>query len=125
MLGCMQVVVNGETQCFRQIVTVSNSDGRVIACDKPHLPMVYYLLPDQHTSFRLMFGGYVLINEPLLTLMLIVCFHLYIQIRSSDTSTAESGSEVEEMGSPKVNKSYVQPRLTPVCEEVSSVLAMS
>lgn len=40
-------------------------------------------------------------------------------MRSSDTSTAESGSEVEEMASPKVNKSYLQPRLTPVCEEVS------
>ena len=106
----MQVVVNGEAQCFRQIVTVSNSDGRVIACDKPRLPMVC-LEP------------YVLINEPLVMLTLIVCFHLCNQIRSSDTSTAESGSEVEEMGSPKVNKSYVQPRLTPVCEEVSSFVA--
>lgn len=44
---------------------------------------------------------------------------LGIQVRSSDTSTAESGSEVEEMASPKVNKSSVQPRLTPVCEEAS------
>ncbi|PON93396.1 Cellular retinaldehyde binding/alpha-tocopherol transport [Trema orientale] len=71
-----QVVLSGEAQCFRQIA-VSNSEGRVISCDKPQVPM----------------------------------------IRSSDTSTAESGSEVEEMSSPKVNKSYLQPRLTPVCEE--------
>ncbi|XP_024030279.1 phosphatidylinositol/phosphatidylcholine transfer protein SFH6 [Morus notabilis] len=77
----LKVVLSGEAQCFRQIVTVSNSDGRVIACDKPRLPMV----------------------------------------RSSDTSTAESGSEVEEMASPKVNKSSVQPRLTPVCEEARGV----
>lgn len=76
----LQVVLSGEAQCYRQIVTVSNSEGRVI-CDKPRLPMV----------------------------------------RSSDTSTAESGSEVEEMASPKVNKSYVQPRLTPVCEEARGV----
>lgn len=44
---------------------------------------------------------------------------LLIQVRSSDTSTAESGSEVEEMASPKSSRSFLQPRLTPVCEEVS------
>lgn len=41
-------------------------------------------------------------------------------MRSSDTSTAESGSEVEEIGSPKVTKSLSLPTLTPVTEEVSS-----
>lgn len=46
-------------------------------------------------------------------------FTLSIQMRSSDTSTAESGSEVEEIGSPKATRSYSQPKLTPVCEEVS------
>lgn len=46
-------------------------------------------------------------------------FILLIQIRSSDTSTAESGSEVEEIASPKATRSYIQPKLTPVCEEVS------
>lgn len=46
-------------------------------------------------------------------------FVFLIQIRSSDTSTAESGSEVEEMASPKTTRSYLQPKLTPVCEEVS------
>lgn len=44
---------------------------------------------------------------------------MLIQIRSSDTSTAESGSEVEEMASPKATRSYLQPKLTPVSEEVS------
>lgn len=44
---------------------------------------------------------------------------LLIQIRYSDTSTADSGSEVEEITSPKANRSYLQPRLTPVREEVS------
>ncbi|XP_050124612.1 phosphatidylinositol/phosphatidylcholine transfer protein SFH8-like [Malus sylvestris] len=77
----LKMVLNGETQCFRQIVTVSNSEGGIIAFDKPHNPM----------------------------------------IRSSDTSTAESGSEVEEMGSPKATRNYLQPKLTPVCEEARVV----
>lgn len=47
---------------------------------------------------------------------------MLIQIRSSDTSTAESGSEVEEMASPKATRSYLQPKLTPVSEEVSVFL---
>ncbi|XP_062099279.1 phosphatidylinositol/phosphatidylcholine transfer protein SFH6-like isoform X2 [Humulus lupulus] len=73
----LKVVISGEAQCFRQIVTVSNSEGRVVSCDKSRISM----------------------------------------IRSSDTSAAESGSEVEEMASPKLNKNYLQPKLTPVCEE--------
>ncbi|KAM6561699.1 hypothetical protein CsatA_030938 [Cannabis sativa] len=73
----LKVVLSGEAQCFRQIVTVSNSEGRLVSCDKSRISM----------------------------------------IRSSDTSAAESGSEVEEMASPKLNKSYLQPKLTPVCEE--------
>lgn len=44
---------------------------------------------------------------------------LLIQIRYSDTSTADSGSEVEEITSPKATRIYLQPRLTPVREEVS------
>ena len=51
--------------------------------------------------------------------MLMLAPLLFIQIRSSDTSTAESGSEIEEMASPRVNKSYSLPKLTPVSEEVS------
>ena len=50
-VGCMaymkcfiasQMVLNGEAQCFRQIVTVSNSDGRVIACEKPRMVGLLY-----------------------------------------------------------------------------------
>ncbi|XP_015866084.1 phosphatidylinositol/phosphatidylcholine transfer protein SFH8-like isoform X1 [Ziziphus jujuba] len=77
----LKMILSGEAQCSRQIVTVSTSEGRVIACDKPRFPMV----------------------------------------RSSDTSTAESGSEVEEMASPKSSLSYLRPRLTPVCEETRGV----
>ncbi|XP_050366521.1 phosphatidylinositol/phosphatidylcholine transfer protein SFH8-like [Argentina anserina] len=73
----LKMVLSGEAQCFRQIVTVSNGDGRIIASDKPR----------------------------------------FVNMRSSDTSTAESGSEVEEMASPKATRSYLQPKLTPVCEE--------
>ena len=49
----------------------------------------------------------------------VVFIMLLIQIRYSDTSTADSGSEVEEITSPKANRGYLQPRLTPVHEEVS------
>jgi hypothetical protein len=42
-----------------------------------------------------------------------------VQIRSSDTSTGESGSEVEDITSPKASGNYTNPRLTPVHEEVS------
>ncbi|KAI6695631.1 hypothetical protein NL676_023341 [Syzygium grande] len=72
-----KMVLKGEAQCSRQIVTVSSCDGRIVACHKPTRPM----------------------------------------IKTSDTSTTESGSEVEEMVSPKATRSYVLPTLTPVCEE--------
>lgn len=39
-------------------------------------------------------------------------------MKGSDTSTAESGSEAEDISSPKATKSYSQLRLTPVREEV-------
>lgn len=41
------------------------------------------------------------------------------QIRSSDTSTGESGSEVEDITSPKASGNCTNPILTPVREEVS------
>ncbi|XP_054817518.1 phosphatidylinositol/phosphatidylcholine transfer protein SFH8-like [Prosopis cineraria] len=73
----LKMILNGEVQNSRQIVTVSNDEGRVIECDKTCYPM----------------------------------------IRSSDTSTAESGSEVEDITSPKASGNYINPRLTPVREE--------
>ncbi|CAA7408570.1 unnamed protein product [Spirodela intermedia] len=36
----LKMILNGEAQCGRQIVTVSNSDGKVIAYAKPHYPMI-------------------------------------------------------------------------------------
>ncbi|KAI4316846.1 hypothetical protein L6164_024786 [Bauhinia variegata] len=41
----------------------------------------------------------------------------YATIKSSDTSTAESGSEAEDIASPKASGNYTNPRLTPVHEE--------
>ncbi|XVF36065.1 hypothetical protein REPUB_Repub19eG0026200 [Reevesia pubescens] len=62
----LKMIANGEALFSRQIVTVSNSEGR---------------------------------------------------IKSSDTSAAESGSEVEEIASPKTTRSYLHPILAPVSEE--------
>lgn len=44
------------------------------------------------------------------------------QVKSGDTSAAESGSEVEDIASPKPTGSYLLPKLTPVCEEVSACI---
>ncbi|XP_061969470.1 phosphatidylinositol/phosphatidylcholine transfer protein SFH8-like isoform X2 [Populus nigra] len=73
----LKMVLTGEAQYSRQIVTISNSGGRVIAYDKPFNQM----------------------------------------IKTSDTSNAESGSEVEDVGSPKPTGSYLLPSLVPVSEE--------
>ncbi|KAJ4701985.1 Phosphatidylinositol/phosphatidylcholine transfer protein [Melia azedarach] len=73
----LKMVLSGEALCSRQIVTILNGDGRVIARDKP-------------------------------------CFSM---VKSGDTSAAESGSEVEDIASPKPTGSYLLPKLTPVCEE--------
>ncbi|CAI9286733.1 unnamed protein product [Lactuca saligna] len=42
-------------------------------------------------------------------------------LRSSDTSTAESGSEAEDIASPKAMRSYSHLRLTPVREEAKTI----
>ncbi|KAJ4963822.1 hypothetical protein NE237_023761 [Protea cynaroides] len=73
----LKMVLSGEAGCARQIVTVSNSQGKIIAYAKPQYPM----------------------------------------IKSGDTSTAESGSEAEDITSPKAMRSFSHLLLTPVREE--------
>ncbi|KAG1347051.1 putative Bifunctional nuclease 2 [Cocos nucifera] len=76
------MVVSGEAQCARQIVTVSNSEGKIIAYAKPQYPT----------------------------------------IKGGDTSTAESGSEAEDIASPKAPTNYgSNPQLTTVLEEGKTV----
>ncbi|KAK7310921.1 hypothetical protein RJT34_08720 [Clitoria ternatea] len=72
-----KMVLNGEVQCSKQIVTAMDDEGRVIECDKASYPMT----------------------------------------RGSDTSNGESGSEVEDIASPKANGNCINPILTPVYEE--------
>ncbi|XP_008784937.1 phosphatidylinositol/phosphatidylcholine transfer protein SFH8-like [Phoenix dactylifera] len=82
----LKMVLSGEAQCARQIVTVSNGEGKIIAYAKPRYPV----------------------------------------IKGSDTSTAESGSEAEDITSPKASRSYIShPLLTPVREEGKMVKAAS
>ncbi|XP_022762141.1 phosphatidylinositol/phosphatidylcholine transfer protein SFH8-like [Durio zibethinus] len=73
----LKMIANREALFSRQIVTVSNGEGSVIAYDKPCYPV----------------------------------------IKSSDTSAAESGSEAEEIASPKATRSNLHPILAPVSEE--------
>ncbi|KAG8058051.1 hypothetical protein GUJ93_ZPchr0002g26094 [Zizania palustris] len=82
----LKIVLSGEAQCARQIVTVSNGEEKIISYGKPK----------HHT------------------------------VRWSDTSTAESGSEADDVSSPKALGNYVShPKLTPVREEVKMVRATS
>ncbi|MCL7043627.1 hypothetical protein MKW94_010108 [Papaver nudicaule] len=73
----LKMVLNGEARYSRQIVTVSNSDGKIVAYAKPDYP----------------------------------------GMKGGDTSTAESGSEAEDIISPKSSRNYAHLRLTPVREE--------
>ncbi|KAJ8460453.1 hypothetical protein OPV22_033379 [Ensete ventricosum] len=80
----LKMILNGEAQCARQIVTVSNSEGKIIAYAKPRYPA----------------------------------------IKGSDTSTAESGSEAEDIGYSRRPINYIHnPQLTPVHEEVKNMQA--
>lgn len=104
----LQMVLNGEPRRARQVVKVLNSEGKVIAYAKPRYPMVRFSL-----SSSLILTHVYLVLPNFSTLL---CFMK--QFKGSDTSTAESGSEAEDIASPKTLKCYSHLRLTPVREEV-------
>lgn len=109
------MVLNGDARRARQVVKVLNSEGKVVAYAKPQYPMV------------ILFESPVLIDRSIFQFLsdltknchIFVFCHFLKQLRGSDTSTAESGSEAEDITSPKAIKSYSNLRLTPVREEVS------
>nr|CAD1822716.1 unnamed protein product [Ananas comosus var. bracteatus] len=79
----LKMVLCGEAQYGRQIVTVSNGEGKIIAYAKPQ----------------------------------------YTGKKGSDTSTAESGSDAEDISSPKALRTYIShPQLTPVREEQAKMV---
>lgn len=107
----IQMVENGEARYSRQIVTVSNGDGKIIAYAKP---------PYTAVRASTLLDPFLLIQFYLSKHIQVCLFRLLIQVKLSDTSTAESGSEAEDMTSPKPRRSYMShPQLTPVHEEVS------
>ncbi|KAI0513351.1 hypothetical protein KFK09_009368 [Dendrobium nobile] len=78
----VKMVLSGEAQYTRQIVTVSKGEGNIIAYAKPKYPFV----------------------------------------KGSDTSTAESGSEAEDITSPKAVKSYASYQCLTLVREESKVV---
>lgn len=50
---------------------------------------------------------------------------LLVQMKVGDTSTAESGSELDEMASPRTIMNNHVPKLTPVSENVSDFIYKS
>ncbi|KAJ6803197.1 phosphatidylinositol/phosphatidylcholine transfer protein SFH8-like [Iris pallida] len=77
-----QMVLSGEARCARKVVTVSNSEGKIIAYAKPQYPT----------------------------------------LKSGDVSTAESGSEAENITSPNTIRNYIaHSQLTPVTEETKVI----
>ncbi|GKU89976.1 hypothetical protein SLEP1_g4042 [Rubroshorea leprosula] len=91
----LKMVLSGEALYSRQIVTVSNGECKIISYDKPCYPLS---------------DGSVVLNT-------LSGFLLPTQIKGVDASTAESGSDVEEMASPKPLRSYSHPALASVSEE--------
>lgn len=104
------MVLNGEARRARQVVKILSSDGKVVYA-KPHYPMVWLL------SFQ--FLGRICFSVCLIYLAISNVPLFLCQLRGSDTSTAESGSEAEDIASPKATRTYSHLRLTPVREEVA------
>ncbi|KAK4491408.1 hypothetical protein RD792_002153, partial [Penstemon davidsonii] len=107
----LKMVLNGEARCARQVVKILSSDGKVVYA-KPHYPRVW-LLCLCYIFWNIILFSYLSWD--------ILCFRLLQQLKGSDTSTAESGSEAEDIASPKAIRSYSHLRLTPVREEAKAI----
>jgi len=107
----MQMGRSGGTFC-RHAGAFLSSDSQISSSDKPTYSVRFFGIWNIRFLFLYFLFGESDTNR----------YPLLAQLKVSDTSTAESGSELEEMASPKTNTNNHVPKLTPVSEYVSVLM---